>query len=284
MRVCDRFVSANGVRLHYREWGEAGAPAVVLLHGGSAHAHWWDLFAAAIADAYHAYALDLRGHGDSEHCRPPAYRLDDYARDLAAFIDAAVRERVLLVGHSLGGLVATLYAASAAEKIRALVIVDTSLRITAAGARYMTRLQRFPQPVYRTREEAVRRFRLLPTHTTAAAPVLAHVAACAIRQLAHGHWTLKFDREAMGHNEPVDLTACLQRLQCPILFVRGADSTLLTAEVLARLLTAVPHAEASEVPDAHHHVMLDNPSAFERIVRAFLDKAVPLEPANLRTI
>ncbi len=272
MRVCDHFVSANGLRLHYREWARPGAGSVVLLHGGSAHAHWWDLFAEAIADRYHVYALDLRGHGDSEHSRPPAYRLNDYAQDLAVFVDNTVREPVRLIGHSLGGLVATLYAAAAPEQIRALVVVDTSLRITAAGARYMARLQRFPQPVYRSREDAVRRFRLLPTHTTAAPAVLEHVAGCGIRQLADGQWTLKFDREAMAPNAPRDLAPLLAALHRPVLLVRGAHSALLSATAMAALQASAPHARAAEIPDAHHHVMLDNPIAFTRVVRAFLEE------------
>ena len=276
----DRFVSLNGLRLHFREWGQPGAGAVVLLHGGSAHAHWWDLFAEAIADRYHVYALDLRGHGDSEHARPAAYRLEDYAQDLGAFLDGTVRDSVRLIGHSLGALVATLYAAAAPQKIRALVIVDTSLRITAAGARYMTRLRRFPQPVYRTREDALRRFRLLPTHTAAAAAVLEHVAACGVRQLADGQWTLKFDREAMASNEPRDLAPLIARLERPLLLVRGAHSTLLSASALAALQASAPHARAAEIAHAHHHVMLDNPPDFTRVVRAFLEQCdAPLRRA-----
>jgi pimeloyl-ACP methyl ester carboxylesterase len=270
VRAHDRFISVNGLRLRCREWGAPPAPPAVLLHGGSAHAHWWDLFADSVADRYHVYALDLRGHGDSEHSRPPAYQVDDYVRDLAAFIEHMALTRVTLVGHSLGAMIATAYAALVPERIRSLVAVDSALKITPAGARYMERLRQFPQPVYRSRDDAVRRFRLLPTHTTAEASTLRHIAAHGLRQLVDGRWTLKFDREAMAQNGPVDLTPHLQQLRCPILFVRGTHSTVLTQAGLATLLSLAPHAQAVEIPDAHHHVMLDNPTAFERAVRAFL--------------
>ncbi len=271
MHARDRFLIVNNLRLRYREWGDAVATPVVLLHGGSAHAHWWDLFAETIADRYHACALDLRGHGDSEHVHPPSYQLDDYTRDVATFITALGFEHVILVGHSLGAMVATAYAASAAVVVGGLVVVDSALRITPAGARYMARLHRFPQPLYRSREDALRRFRLLPTQTNAAAAVLEHVAAQGIQQVADGRWTLKFDREALAHHEPRDLMPELQRLRCPILFVRGQHSTLLTHPALTTLLSAVPQARAAEIADAHHHVMLDNPSEFSRVVGAFLD-------------
>lgn len=275
MRAHDRFISVNGLRLCCREWGAPSGPPVVLLHGGSAHAHWWDLFADSIADRYHVYALDLRGHGDSEHSRPPAYRVDDYVRDLAAFIELMALTSVTLVGHSLGAMIATAYAVSVPKRVRSLVVVDSILKITPAGARYMARLQRFPQPVYRSRDDALRRFRLLPAHTTADGSILRHIAAHGLRQLADGRWTLKFDREAMAQNGPLDLTPHLQQLRCPILFVRGTHSTLLTQAGLAALLRAARHAQAVEIPDAHHHVMLDNPTAFECAIRSFLESHSP---------
>ncbi|HXQ20189.1 MAG TPA: alpha/beta hydrolase, partial [Candidatus Acidoferrales bacterium] len=271
VHVHDRFLSVDGLRLRYREWGDTSSPPVVLLHGGSAHAHWWDSFAAAIADTYRVLALDLRGHGDSDHVDPPAYRIGDYTRDLAQFVEVMALGRFDLIGHSLGGMVATAYAGLAPQHLNSLVVVDSQLRITPGGAHYMLQLHNFPQTFYRDREQAIRRFRLLPPHTQADAATLAHVAAHGIRQLPDGRWTLKFDRESLAHAEPQDLTPILRCLTCPVLFVRGAHSTLLPHERLAALLDAVPHAESVEIAAAHHHVMLDNPPAFERAVRAFLD-------------
>jgi esterase len=267
----EQFVSINGLRLHYLEWGDVGAPTVVLLHGGSAHAHWWDLFAGSIADTYRVLALDLRGHGDSEHPDPPAYRISDYTRDLAAFVDRIIdQDQIDLIGHSLGGIIATAYAGVVPQRLNSLAIVDSQARISPAGARYLSRLRGFPQPMYRDRHQAIERFRLLPSQTNAAPGVLASIAAHAIRQLADGRWTLKFDRASLSHAEAQDLTATFGRLVCPLLFVRGAHSTLLSRDALTRLLAAAPHGESVEIPDAHHHVMLDNPGEFERTVRAFL--------------
>jgi len=270
--VNDRTVTVNGLRLHALEWGHSTAPPVLLLHGGSAHAHWWDLFAESIADRFHVFALDLRGHGDSEHARSPAYRVGDYAGDVAAFVERVTPEPIHLIGHSLGGIVAAAYAGRAPARLRSLVVVDSLVRITQAGARYMKRLHHFPQPCYRTRDEAIRRFRLLPTQTNADATVLAHVAATGLRPLPDGRWTFKFDRESLAHAEPQDLTPLLSRLTCPMLFVRGAHSTLLSPRGFAELSAAVPHAEQVEIANAHHHVMLDNPTEFSRAVRGFLDR------------
>jgi len=273
-----RFFSGNGLRLQCYEWGDPAAPAVVLLHGGSAHARWWDRFADAIADAYHAVALDLRGHGNSEHADARAYRIDDYASDVAACLDALGIGRAVLVGHSLGGLVAAAYAGRAPERLTALVIVDSQVRISAAGARYMTRLRHFPQALYSDQATALRRFRLLPTQTNADPALLAHVATHAMHQVSDGRWTLRFDRATLAFPEPQDRLPALLQLDRPILFVRGAHSTLLPHDKFAALLAALPRAEGVEIPDAHHHVMLDNPPAFADVVRAFLDR-LPLSRA-----
>jgi pimeloyl-ACP methyl ester carboxylesterase len=269
----DTFVSINGLRLHYLEWGAADSAPVVLLHGGSAHAHWWDHFAASIADIYRVLALDLRGHGDSEHADPPAYRVEDYAHDLTAFVATLRLDHIHLIGHSLGGLVATAFAGREPQQLRSLVVVDSQLRITPAGARYMLRLRNFPAPMYRDHQLAIERFRLLPTQTAGDEKTLRQIAAHSFRKLPDGHWTFKFDREAMAHHEPQDLTLVLRQLTCPILLMRGAHSTLLSPSALAVLHAAAPQAALAEVTAAHHHIMLDNPAEFERIVRAFLDAA-----------
>jgi pimeloyl-ACP methyl ester carboxylesterase len=270
--VHERFVVVGNLRLHYREWGPASGFPVVLLHGGSAHAHWWDFFATAIADAYRVLAVDLRGHGESAHPAEPAYRIDDYAADLAGLIDALGLPRVDLIGHSLGAMVAAAYAGGAGSRLNSLVVVDSQLKISAAGSRYLVRLRNFPQPVYRDYDQAIQRFRLLPTRTQADDRVLAHVAAHGLRALPDGRWTLKFDREALAHLAPRDLTPVLRALDCPILLVRGSESSLLSSGALAALRDGAPHAEVAEIPGAHHHVMLDNPAAFGDVVRTFLDR------------
>jgi pimeloyl-ACP methyl ester carboxylesterase len=272
MRSC--FVQANGLRLHYLEHGDVGAVPLVLLHGGSAHAHWWDFFAAAMNDSFRIIAADLRGHGDSGRPFPPAYRIADYVADLAALAGTLGLQRFHLAGHSLGGIIAAAYAGYAPQGLDSLVLIDAQARISPSGARYMSRLRHFPHPHYRDREHAIQRFRLLPSATNAHPEVLAHMAAHGIRETDDGRWTLKFDRETLAFAEPQDYTAALAQLTCPILLLRGAHSILLSRRALAVMKAAVPHADTLEIPDAHHHIMLDNPETFAEALRTFLLKTV----------
>src|SRR5438876_12119464 len=73
----DRFVTVNGLRLHYLEWGAATKPAMILLHGIAKHAHTFDHIAADFARDYHVLAVDMRGHGDSGWSPEGAYLVGD---------------------------------------------------------------------------------------------------------------------------------------------------------------------------------------------------------------
>lgn len=114
----------RGLRLHLLEWGEPGHPALAFLHGGSAHAHWFDAVAPAFADRFHVVALDQRGHGLSAWPRPPAYATEDFAADLLGVLDALGWSGAVVAGHSMGGHVAMAFAAWHPERVRALVVID----------------------------------------------------------------------------------------------------------------------------------------------------------------
>src|ERR1051325_11125947 len=76
----------RGMRFHFTEWGDPSAPPVVLLHGGNQSLHSWDLVSLHLADRYHVYALDQRGHGDSEWSRELDYSVTAMVDDVFAFL------------------------------------------------------------------------------------------------------------------------------------------------------------------------------------------------------
>ena len=107
-----RHVQAAGLRLHYLDYGKDGGRPMLCVHGGAAHAHWFDFVAHGFNGTHHVRAIDLRGHGDSEWAPHPDYSYERFAADL----DEAVRTLDLhdftLVGHSMGGMISLLYAAT----------------------------------------------------------------------------------------------------------------------------------------------------------------------------
>jgi pimeloyl-ACP methyl ester carboxylesterase len=269
------FVLVGDVRLHYIDRGESTSPPLLLLHGGSAHAHWWDFFAGGFLDRYRVIAPDLRGHGDSDWSSDLRYGLDVHVQDVLALADHFELRELALVGHSFGALVAVAAAAELGHRVRSLVLVDSRIRVTERAARFMDALRKLPHPVYRSAADAVARFRLLPSDHSSSPEVLAHVARHAIRQVDGGTWTLKFDRRAMVNTNPVDLSAALGGVACPVLVVRGSNSTIMSHAALEEFSAAAPHASIVEIEGAHHHVMLDRPELLASAVRSFLDAEWP---------
>ncbi len=258
----------NGTRLHYLEWGAATMPALILLHGGAAHAHWWDHLAPIFAPHYRVIALDLRGHGDSSWAIPPAYQIDDYVADVTALIAQLALAPLTLLGHSLGGFIALAYAIAQPQLVRRLIVVDMRARLSSR--RYMRLLQALPSPVYQDEQDLLRRFRLLPADTHASPQLLRSIARHSVRPSTARQLQLKSDRAAFTR-VPCDLEGQLARLTCPTLFIRGQDSRYLSARSLAELTQTCPDARGVEIPRAGHHVFLDNPADFLQAVQDFLD-------------
>jgi 3-oxoadipate enol-lactonase len=107
--------------LFTRTWGSPDRPAMVLLHGASADGDTWEEFAGRFGD-WHRIAPDLRGHGRSP--RAEAYSFDLFADDLHGLLDAFDVEQAVLVGHSMGGVVAYRYAERHPERVAAMVLEE----------------------------------------------------------------------------------------------------------------------------------------------------------------
>jgi pimeloyl-ACP methyl ester carboxylesterase len=267
----NRFVTLRGVRLHFYDWGNPSAPPLVLLHGGAAHARWWDHVAPVLAERYYVIAFDLRGHGDSGWVVPPAYEIEDYVGDAEEAFSALGLAAPVVVGHSLGGFIALTYATRHAKTLRGLVVVDIGFRLKSS--RTMRLLRNMPGPHYRDEDEVLRRFQLLPAETRAAPPLLHHIARTSVRAREAGGFTLKFDRATMVR-APRDLSLLLEKITCPTLLLRGSHSQHFAVTTMADMVGRCPRARGAEIPGAGHHVFLDNPTAFLNAVGDFLREEV----------
>jgi len=107
----------------HRAWGDPDRPGLVLVHGGAAHARWWDFIAPLLASRHHVVALDLSGHGDSG--RRGNYPPTRWAEEVMAVAAARGIDHPVLVGHSMGGFVSIIAAAEHGDELAGAVIVDS---------------------------------------------------------------------------------------------------------------------------------------------------------------
>jgi len=265
----DRFVTINRLRLHYLDWGTEGKPPFLLLHGGSAYAHWWDFVAPALAENFRVIALDQRGHGDSDHVTPPAYGTRHYLADLQQFIATLGLHKPVLMGHSMGGHNSIIYATQHAQELAALILVDTDAAYPEAAVQFLRKLGEKPAKEFGSFVEAISRFQLLPRETYISTEKLRYLASFAFHERPDGKWTAKLDRKTL-FRDPIDGRPFLSQITCPTLIVRAEHSPLLSHEKINRLVSNLPNGRWVEVKDTYHHVMLDNPEGLVQAVREFL--------------
>jgi pimeloyl-ACP methyl ester carboxylesterase len=260
----------NGLELHALEWPASG-PGLLFLHGGAAHAHWFDHVIPPFLGRFHVVSLDQRGHGESVWPSPPSYRTEDFAGDIAAVTDALGWSRFALIGHSMGGHNALAFAAWHPDRVRHLVIMDSRPSLPADRVAAMRERGRRPRRGHPTAAAAVAAFRLLPRETTANPALLAHLARVGIAE-RNGRWTYRFDPASHGSREPVDSWALLPRIAALALILRGERSPILPRQMAERMREAIPQAVLVEIAGAYHHVTLDAPedcaAALGRFLRA----------------
>jgi pimeloyl-ACP methyl ester carboxylesterase len=267
-----RSVEAAGLKLHYLDYGTADRPAMLCVHGGAAHAHWFDFVAPALSAGYHVRALDLRGHGDSQAADPPSYRYQDYASDLAAAIEKLDLRDFVLVGHSMGGMVSLVYAATYPGRVTRLIVADSTMQMGEERVATLRDVGSRQGSVYATQEELVARYRLRPSGTLATPETVRYVAAHSSRQTADGTWRHKFDRNVYARRENIDGMPYWDKIRIPALIVKGDHSPRISPEIFAEVKARCPQVELAEVPQSDHHVTLDNPSGFVDAVRPFLSR------------
>ncbi len=267
-----RFID-GAPRLHCLEWNPAGSRTIVLLHGNSANAWWWEPVAALMPADARLIALDLRGHGDSEWVRPAAYSPHEYADDLSRALAAMTRpgDTPVVVGHSMGGLAVLAYATRAAAAARGVVAIDVAIVSNRRRDHYLRRLKSLPTVTYADVETAKARFRLIPNEGHIPAELLARIAELSLMRTDDGRYTYKFDRESFFGGDGIAVLDTIRQSRLPTLLIRAERSRIMTAEAAARALESNPKARLIEIADAAHHILLERPGPLARAILDFAE-------------
>lgn len=269
------------LRLHYLDWGNAGAPPLILVHGGLDHCRNWDWVAAELRGDFHVIAPDLRGHGDSEWASDGQYSAHGFVYDLAQLIEQQRLSPVTLIGHSLGGSICLRYAGLYPQNVAKLVAieglgfrsasviqpVDVRLRAWIDAQRDLAARQPKRYPAI---ADAVDRMRDANRHL--GAEQARHLAVHGVRRNEDGTYSWKFDNylhSPRPADEDVELPHLWERITCPVMLAYGKNSWASNPAEDGR----IAHFQQGQVvafDDAGHWLHHDQLDRFLVEIRKFL--------------
>lgn len=266
----ERTIEVLGCPVHYLRWGDPGSPGLVLVHGGAAHAHWWSFLAPLLVKHYSIVALDLSGHGDSG--LRELYPRRTWAEEVMAVTrDADFVSPPILVGHSMGGLVSIVAAALHGDGLAGAILVDAPVRKPDPESQEGQQGRSFRNPkAYPSVAAAREHFRLVPPQPCENGFILDFIAEKSLRKVGDGY-TWKFDPNVFVLATPEAMHEHLANVRCRVALFRGEHSYVVSPEN-GEYMYQVLHRSAPlvEIPEAHHHLMIDQPLAFIAALRALL--------------
>ncbi len=285
-------VVLDGCPIAWLRWGEPTDPPLVLVHGGGAHARWWaplaPFFTGGPARRWCVLAVDLAGMGDSGW-HPEGYRVETWADELVAAVHDACpypSAPPVLVGHSLGATVVGTAAVRHADRLGGVVLCDIGVRGAGEQRRSGRHFQN--RVTYGTEAEAIARFKLIPRQPCPNPWYVRHIARASVRPVGAGGaedpsrpppgeergWTWKFDWRLFARHADQPFADYLRTLGAgglPVACLNGELSRIVTSEVAGRVAELLGPKPVVWVPDARHHLMVDQPVGFVTALRALLD-------------
>jgi pimeloyl-ACP methyl ester carboxylesterase len=267
-RYVSRQTVVRGLRFHFLEWGNEDSPPVLLLHGGNQSAHSWDLVSLHLSDRYHVFALDQRGHGDSEWTRDVDYSIGAKADDAVAFLADQGLKAPIIIGHSMGGMVAMRMVLSDPRITKALVLVDVGPELSPKGTEIVHKFI-----VSNVEFDDLEEFldNVVKYDTFRSREHIARTVKYNMLRRADGKYVSKVDhRRVSAPAEASPSLAATAGIACPTLVVRGGESVVLEADAAERFVAGLPDGSLVTVPGAGHNVHSANTPGFLSATGPFL--------------
>ncbi len=290
------FVESLGAKLEVLVWGQVGKPGLLFVHGNSAHADWWSFIAPFFAEDFRVASMSLAGMGASDW--RDRYAFTDFSEDAEAVARATgLYEggvKPIYIGHSFGGGQVFFAAANNPERMRAAILVDTGFgpppEELAKRQAQMEAIRNIPTTdrpsrVYATLPEALNRFRLMPPQPAGNPFIADFIARRSLKKVALPNgdkgpdgtgegWTWRFDPNMWAK---LDRGGMMQQhaqrphgVKVPIVHIYGAKSRIVEHRKAGAASPFPPGMIEIEIPDSHHHVMIDQPLALVATLRALL--------------
>ena len=264
----DRFVTVNGLRLHYLDWGAEGKQPFIMLHGIGRIAHTFDHIAPRFNKDYHVIAIDMRGHGDSAWSPEGAYLVEDYAKDLAAFVEQLNLRDVVLLGNSTGGRVVQFYAGTHPERVAKLVVEDVGPERTNEIASGFARRVEQEDQGWASEDELVAS--LMRNGGRVSEELQRNYAHFGSKRRADGRIVWKRDPNLVKGFIPTELWDQVLKIRCPTIYILGGNSSIVPPPTQQKLRENLPAVQIVTMPKLGHYPDQEAPEDFIRIVQTFL--------------
>ena len=265
----DRFVTVNGLRIHFLDWGAEGKPPLIMLHGIGRVAHTFDHIAPHFAPNYHVMAVDMRGHGDSGWDPKGAYLVEDYTKDIEGLAAELHLRNITIWGNSTGGRVAQVFAGLHPELVSAVIAEDVGPERPTQVAESVTRqLKQEDEKGWASEDELLTQLKTANPRTPE--EVLRAYAHYGSKRRPDGRVIWKRDPAIGNGFVPTELWRFVREIKSPIIYVLGGRSTIVPAGTQDELKKALPQAQIATIPGVGHYPSEENTQAYLVIVDKFL--------------
>ena len=264
----DRFVTVNGLRIHYLDWGSPDKPPFLMLHGIGRIAHTFDHLAPRFAGNYHVLAVDMRGHGDSDWDPAARYLVEDYVKDIEALVDTLRLRNLTLLGNSTGGRVVQVYAGLHPANVKALIVEDVGPERPASIANGFARQVEQDAAGWSSEDELLAQ--LKKSNATVSDEQLRAYAHFGTKPAPGGRIVWKRDPNLARGFVETELWQYIRTITSPTIYVIGGRSTIVPAETQVELKKTIPGVEIVTMPGLGHYPDAEAPDDFFAVATRFL--------------
>ena len=262
----DKFITSDGRRIHYQDWGDPRKPAFIMLHGISRSGHSYDHIAPHFLTDYRVIAMDLRGHGDSDWSPNGAYLVEDFVKDLHALVQQLNLRNVVLTGCSMGGRVVQVYAGMYPDRVSKVIVQDVGPERPETVTRGLTDRIKREMEGWKSEEEL---FASLRRNARVSEDIHRSWIRWDTRKLPNGNVAWKYDPNVTQGLGPIELWDYIKKIKAPTLYVVGGRSNLVPPDTQQQL-GALPNIEVVSIPEAGHYPHEETPELFLAVAKAFL--------------
>jgi esterase len=266
-RPADRFVTVNGLRLHYLDWGGTGRP-LILVHGLDRHAHTFDHIAPHFTSRFRVIAVDMRGHGESAWDHEARYMVEDYVRDMEGLVDQLKLRDIVIWGNSTGGRVAQVYAGLHPERVSHMISEDVGPERPRQIADNYERRVKEEQAGWASEAEVAAQVR--KANPAMSDANVATYVRYATTKRGDGRIIWKRDPNIARGFVVTDLWAEVSKISMPALYIIGGRSTIVPADTQEKLRATLPRVRIVTVPDTGHYPSEEKPAEVLALVDSFL--------------